>query len=309
MNAVGPTTTAAGSASPSWEEFRGDDRIFDNLTEISGFRLFCDIPPLIEFSDERRFGAAASRAYAVVAEAIRSAKFFRLENLTVQTTAGQSVRITYEDDVFDFRVTVSAQGQMLLERTGSTLDVFHVWYTRIGPHFWDMMNKLADALTETLGRRISINRAYFAFEFAFLDLAMAHPNNRRVLNYEIIGTLLKGLPDDQGALSEDQEVLKSAGRVDVTFSRWLKDGDFEWIERYELQAPANRGGERIECSFSYMGETQAREEGSPRTEFQPREFLERYDTAYGQFLRNRVMKRFLTDLMRGYSFRSVRSLG
>lgn len=300
------TPVSAAAHIPSWEEFAQGDRIFDALTEISRFRLFAQVPALIEFSSEIRFQEAASKIYSIVSEVVRNAGFFRLENLDIRSAPGRSIQVIYSDDVFDFMLEVQGSGTITLERSGSSLDVFHEWYVRLGPHFWDMMSKVTEALTESMGRRIFVSRAYFSFSFLLLDLALQHPQGRRVLNYEVMSRLLKGLPDDQGALSEAEDVFRSAGRVDVTFSRWLTDGPVEWVERYELQAPANRGGERIECDFSYIGETAGR--SNSRTDFKAQDFFERYDTAYGQFLRNRVIRRFLTDLMSGYSFRSVRSV-
>jgi hypothetical protein len=244
----------------------------------------------------------------VLAEAVGNAGFYRAHEIEVRTTANRTMSFVYQDDMFDFAVTIR-DGSITIDRDGSTFQAFHEWYKRIGPHFWDMVSKITEALTDATGRKVQISRAYFSYQFFLIDLWTGPGAGRRVQNSEVMGRLLRGLPDDNGQLSEDPSVLNSASRVDVTFSRRLYEGQREWIERYELQAPANRDGERIDCDFSYQGETTGRGPGNVRSEFNPKDFIERYDTAYGKFLRDRVITAFLKTLMKDYSFRSVRSLG
>jgi hypothetical protein len=115
--------------------------------------------------------------------------------------------------------------------------------------------------------------------------------------------VLRGVPGDDGGLTEDDQVLSTAGRLDVSLSRWVFIQERYRLERYVLEAPANKGGAGLWLQFSYGGETHTLDE--ERVRFDSDQFVAEGGHAYVTFLRDKALTRFLTSLLQDVPFRSA----
>lgn len=302
----GDEAVDVGSQRISWSDYRSDERIFDNLLDIRGFTLVLDLAPLPELASREVASALATGMYGVVLKAIEEAGFFQEDNLTIRSDTA-TASVVYGDDRYDFAVQVShspeesRQGQLAITRSGSRFEDFHRWYAAIAGQFPEMVKGVLSLLRDTTGREIRAFRGGFQFRFLLYDLRVGDAG-RPIRNSDVMRKLIRGVPDDDGALSESDNVVNSAGRIDVNLSRWVRLRDRWRLERYVIEAPANKEGAGLWLSFSYNGETYTL--GDSRIRFDLDPFLSEGGGAYVTFLRDKALGRFLTSLLQDTTFRS-----
>lgn len=291
-----------------WEDFRGNRPIFNNLVNIRRFALILDLAPIPELAESSVSSRLATSLYSLVLQAIEDAGFYQQEHLVIHSTSGIS-RVVYGDDRFDFEVTLShnpeensRQGQLTISRDGSLMSDFHSWYVAMSPQFSNIIDGSLRALGELTQRSIRAFRGAFQFRFLLHDFHVGDASVP-IRNYDIMGKLVRGVPGDDGRLSENPDVIRSAGRTDVALSRWVRAGDIPILERYTVEAPANKEGAGLWLNFSYNGETLSLAEA--REPFDLSKFIGLSQGAYVSFLRDKALGTFLAQLLADTSFRSA----
>lgn len=302
---AGPTDPAIRRL--TWDEFCGRRSVFRNLLDIRGFSLLLDVSPVPELADREVASRLATAMYGIVLKAIEEARFYQEDTLTLRSEPG-AAGIIYGDDRFDFAVQVThspeanRQGQLALTRTGSRLEDFHSWYVSLAPQFEDIVNGAMQQCRMISGRSIEAFRGAYQFRFLLHDFR-AGASQTKVRNSDLMKKLVRGVPDDDGQLSEDPSVIEAAGRIDVSLSRWVSIGDDRALERYNIEAPANKEGAGLWLQFSHGGETYSL--GAVREKFDLSRFLRQSGIAYTQFLRDKALDKFLANLLGDTSFRSA----
>jgi hypothetical protein len=285
-----------------WEDYTSKKKVFDSLTDINRFALVADIPPLPQVGESSFASLLSTGLYAAMEKAIGSAKFFNEDQLELISGPGNA-GVTYRDDRYDFALKVTSS-TLSIERSGSPFEDFHYWYTGLMPQMPALMATALDVLTKLADREFRMLRASYNFSFILHSLAHAE-SNRRMRNYEVMQKLIRGIPSDAGLLTEDEDVVRAAGRIDVNISRWVKEtGPWRRL-RYSAEAPANKEGAGLWLTFGYGGETYSDPDSRIRARFSHREFLGEWDRAYMQFLRDRAILGFLETLMRGVTFKTT----
>jgi len=293
-----------------WREYSEARPIFNNLSTIQSFSLLLDIPPSPEIARADVAGSIAAGFYGHVREAVKKAKFFADEELSLSADAG-TARVTYNDDRFDFAV-LAQDGNIMLQRAGSNMEDFHAFYGRLCEHLPEMMKGCLSTISEVPKRSCEITRGRYIFEFLIYDIRSTE-SNRPIRNSEVIGKVITVVPGDDGALSplSEPNTLTRIGRIDANVSRWVKAAHAGGmrLEVYRLEAPANKEGTALWAKFSYGGETYTVPNlgDKERVSFNGNHFLEEYENAYIGFLRNKALDRFLRSLMTGCSFKSSAS--
>src|SRR4051794_11623494 len=102
----------------TWDEYTAASRrIFDHLSAIRGFSLLLDTPPLPEIGKTENAAQIATRLYGPVRQAVDHSDFYSFDELSLSSSPG-AARVSYEDDRFDFTLTVR-DGHVALQRQGS----------------------------------------------------------------------------------------------------------------------------------------------------------------------------------------------
>jgi len=250
-NTVEPVQSKRGPI--TWAEYTaGAPSLFDGLHNIQEFALWCSIPPILEVQDAGFAAKLAMSLYAAVLDAIAAAHFFHEDALSIQSSPGQAT-VRYDDDRFDFSLSVG-DGQIFLRRAGSRFEDFHSWYVALGPQFAKLFTQVVEVLRTTADREFKIQRGYYTFKF-LLHALETRQTQRSARNTEIMSRLLRGIPDDSGRLSDGEDAMTSAGRIDTRISRWVRSRDAWRLERYDVEAPANKEGAGLWLEFTYLGET------------------------------------------------------
>jgi hypothetical protein len=287
-----------------WETYRAGRPIFDRLSDIRSFVVEFDIPPVPEINDGQFAARVATRMYKHVRDAINSAGFFANDELALRASAG-SASVLYGDDRYDFWVE-ARDGTIAIRRGGSRFEDFHRFYGALFMHVPLMVNEIRREIASATERECNLVRGAYIFEFLIHDIAKVSQRDVRIRNWEVMQSVITGIPGNDGVLSNDDSVQETAGRVDVSISRWVDTEAGKRLYRYSLEAPANKEGVALWARFSYGGETYASPSQPPqaRIPFNPDLFLAEYDRAYAHFLRDNAIGGLLTSLLDGYEFRT-----
>lgn len=290
----------------TWSAYRGDDHIFNQLTNINEFALIVDIPPVPEIADPVVASKMSSAIYDSLATAVGKAKFFSEDEIGL-VSGPNKCGATYNDDRFDFGLHLESS-RLVLHREGSRFKDFHEWYTSLMPHVPVLSSSVLDMLKTTTRRECKVLRAGFVFKFLLHDLIREGDKEEAARqNSEIMARLVRGVPSSSGRLSQEAKDVASTSRTDVNITRWVErqrgPQEPNWrLERYLVEAPANKRGAGLWLTFGYGGETYSLPDGNERIGFSGREFMSEWDTAYIDFLRDKAIAEFLATLTEGYTF-------
>lgn len=289
----------------TWDTYRSGFNIFDRLSDINEFALVADIPPVPELTDPATSSIMSRAVYDKAVTAIQEAKFFSEDELSL-VGGPNKCGVTYNDDRFDFSLRLEGS-RLMLRREGSQFPDFHEWYMSLMPQIPVLVSAVLGILHKVTEREYGILRAGFVFKFLLHDL---QKDGEKVKNSQIMSRLVKGVPSDSGRLSEEENIAGTTSRTDVNITRWVErersPGKWNWrLERYQVEAPANKHGAGLWVTLGYGGETYSPPDGKERVGFSGREFLAEWDTAYIDFLRNKAAGEFLATLTEGYTFKST----
>lgn len=287
--------------SRNWDLYRDGMSIFDSLANIQEFAFILDIPPVPEVSSSQWASSLATALYSSLIAAIDEAGFFHEDEVKLGVTPGRT-SLSYDDDRYDFTLTVSTN-TISIGRHGSKFRDFHDWYTAFTPRLPTLIAGVLDVLRSRTERECRVFRGAYNFHFLLHDL-QAHQSLNAVRNYEIMRKVVSGVPDNRGFLSEGDEAFRQASRIDVNMTRWAKLEQGWRLERYKVEAPANKEGAGLWLHFAYGGETYTDPATGKREPFEHRAFVAEYHSAYWDFLRDKAIQAFLTSLLRGYTFRT-----
>jgi hypothetical protein len=173
------------------------------------------------------------------------------------------------------------------------------------------MNGALQQVKEYTKRDCEVLRGAYVFEFLIYDIRTTTADHRRLKNSEVMSNIIMGVPGADGKLVKDEKLLADAGRVDASISRWVNAthaGGMR-LERYALEAPANKGRLGLWVRFSYAGDTYTVPESDDleRVKFNGTDFFEEHEDAYVGFLRNTAIEGFLGSLLNGYTFQTSAS--
>jgi hypothetical protein len=302
VGSVAATIPNAAGDFLSWAEY-ANAPIFTWLTNINSFSVSADIPPVFEINDRAFLARLGADVYQHMQDLVEAAKFFEPDQIHVREASNQ-LFIVYEDDRFDFALEI-LEDRIRIRRSGSSFDDFHQWFSAFNRGLPDFINKILETLKNLTSRKYTVQRASFSFGFILHSVKTIGSNPQLVRNTEIMKRLVRGLPDDDGTLSDSEDTLATAGRIDCNFSRWRRVRDQWRLERYNVEGPANKEGKSVWTTFQYGGETYADPRTQQRVAFQPTGFFSEGDVAYAEFLRERAIRTFLTSLLAGHSFEST----
>ncbi|GGR72424.1 hypothetical protein GCM10010169_15480 [Micromonospora fulviviridis] len=306
MNSDDAGWDATSEEMMSWERFSGRRSIFDKLLDINEFAVVAEIPPIPEVGEGGFAQELSSKVYPHVLSAIEKARFFNQSDLALSGMPGRA-GVVYQDDRYDFKVEIG-NDTILVRRDGSRMEDFHYWFLKFGDPLSALIAGCLDELKNLTGREFTIFRASFYFKFIVHSL-YAEGSKRRIRNSEVMRKLVKGLPNDSGQLSDEEEVFDTAGRIDVNISRWVRTSDqLLRLERYTVEAPANKEFAGLWFTFGYGGETYKSPNSRDREPFEHRKFFGEYEVAYGRFLRDKAILSFMSQIMSGIDFRSSASV-
>ncbi|MCP3973234.1 MAG: hypothetical protein GY720_01935 [bacterium] len=290
----------------SWQEFSSPS-IFANLGNISEFALSVELPKAFRWVDTSSAHRVAGRVYDELREVLVAAGFYRLESLKL-LVSDERVGARYEDDAFEFIVYFDSDGDLWLRRTGSSFERFHEWYTRLMPSVRGLVDRLLMAVADEtkydaeMKRELQPLRSQYRFKFVGYDFTKP-PSKEIQRNVAILTRLVAALPDEAGHLSDGvgNTQLEDFGRLDFSISRWDRSGRSPAREVYTVEGPANRRRTSLWFDFGYVGETYESADGG-REPFDPSAFLSEYEIPYVQFLRNRALSKFVSELTEGHVF-------
>ncbi|WP_369260146.1 hypothetical protein [Streptomyces sp. R35] len=294
----------------TWDSYHSGIDIFRMLTDVNEFALIADIPPVPELSDPVKASGMSSAIYDSVVTAVDSARFFSEDELTLMSGPSKC-GVAYNDDRFDFELQLD-NSRIMLHRQGSRFADFHDWYLSLMPNVKVLIASILEMLRKTTDREFKVFRAGFAFKFLLHDLKKFSGSplqEESVRNSYIMSRLVSGVPSDTGRLSRDEKFVSDTSRTDVNITRWVEvertPGQvLRRLERYAVEAPANKNGAGLWLTFGYSGETYSFPDGTGRIGFSHREFLDEWDTAYIDFLRDKAIKEFLATLTSDCGFRT-----
>jgi hypothetical protein len=283
----------------TFEQFKGQNPIFNRLNDIQNFALIVETPPFsLSDSDSLKI---MTLIYDHLRKVVSAANFFYEDQLRMRRGPDQ-ITIEYGDDRFSFSVSCRDRS-IVIERNGSHLRNFHDWYIALMPSAPSIITRVAEIMSLVTDQRVDILRASYQYNFLIYDI-IPENGSGNVRNSVIMQKLLKGYPDDSGIVTDTTEVLSSVARADVSITRWIRVDDNWRSVRFKVEAPSNKNGTGLWFTFEYRGESYTSPETGIREAFSPQHFLNDYEAAYTKFLRDTALARFMESLLKGYIFRS-----
>lgn len=299
-----------------FEEFRQGVNLIESggLDALNGFRLIVEFPQSHDLAlppELRRMFAA--RLYRNLAEVLESAELYDMNNLSVWWSEN-NINATYSEPSLAFSVEISSNLRLTIQRSGSSLKVFHAWYQTIMPFAQGLISRAGLDLTEILVSDYDLVplRAQYIFSIVAFDFQPTHGVDT-VTSHEILAPLLGQLPAESGRLSTlsthpNSSRDSSLARIDIKTSRIRYIApDMPIREIYNVEAPANQGYRGIWFDFTSVAESLSidrRRDGTFQPRIAPRiEFLlEHYEMPYVDFFRDRAVAGFMTDLFKNHNF-------
>jgi hypothetical protein len=209
---------------------------------------------------------------------------------------------------------MTTTNELILQRKGSSMERFYEWYRVVMPEIHRVYEKIR-AYLETLSvptngtrREILPARAGFIFKFVLHDFHEQRRGGHRLKNSALMSNMLNRVPGVDGHLVDlDETQLGSLGRVDLAVSRWVSAPGGSIREIYNTEAPGNLDYGTLWLDFHYVAETRG-EHGGKRYEPDYSAFLRRYDHPISDFLRDRALDGFLSDLTSDVAFKATPGL-
>ncbi|MFG1645506.1 hypothetical protein ACGFMK_34930 [Amycolatopsis sp. NPDC049252] len=291
-----------------WEKY-AHLPIFEHLSSINYFQLSVQFPRFRAWSSADQMHGVADCLYEEAYELLTRSKLYRYDELR-RTTGSHFVGVHYEDADTDFHLELTTGAELILRRQGSSMERFYQWYMRIMPEVHKLYVKVREYL-ERLSvplRDIGPARAGFVFRFILYDFRTVGRASEPVKNSTILGSSLAKVPGVDGKLLDlGSSRLGDLGRIDLAVSRWIDAPGGSVREIYKVEAPGNLDYGALWVEFTYIAET--RDDSSGKRQ-QPdfSEFLRRYDHPVTDFLRDRALNGFLSDLTSHVSFNSTPGL-
>ncbi|MGC9667517.1 hypothetical protein ACNTMW_13280 [Planosporangium sp. 12N6] len=290
-----------------WDVFRAPD-IFECIDSIHRFALEVQYPQFTHWESTTSMSGVHDALYEEVYELLSRTGLYRYDSLE-RASDSDSVRVEYNDADQGFAVVFTRGNQLRLERTGSSFRRFFDWYKLILPG----VAKVEAALREELERLCSrderrhIEPARASYHFAFIlhDFSQGRSRANRVRNSHVLRRALTHVPSGDGGLVElsDKEI-PDLGRIDLAVSRWQDGPSGPVREIYDIQAPGNRDYGTVWIYLTYVAESRLEAE-PPRQQPDFDMFLQRYDYPLVEFVRERALARFITEMTDGLLFRST----
>jgi hypothetical protein len=291
-----------------WEKY-ADLPIFEHLGSINSFQLSVQFPRFRAWSSSDQMHAVADCLYEEAYELLTRAELYHYDELR-RTTGSNSVGVHYDDPDTEFHLELTTGAELVLRRQGSSMERFYQWYMRIMPEVHKLYVKVREYLEQLSVplRDIGPARAGFVFRYVLYDFRTMGRASEPVKNSTIIGASLAKVPGADGTLLDlDSSQLGDLGRIDLAVSRWITAPGGNVREIYKVEAPGNLDYGALWVEFAYLAETRDDSSGKRR---QPdfSEFLRRYDHPVTDFLRDRALNGFLSDLTSRVSFDSTPGL-
>jgi hypothetical protein len=300
---------------PAFPAF-ADAAIFHNLANIHSFSLVVELPKLYQFHSATLGDFLVGRMYDEVARAVEAASFYAYDRLK-PIRSDYRVGVAFEDDDFAFTAAVDSDGDIVISRSGSSFRRFHEWYVRLMPSLESLISRVIAAVVEIGNatqrrdpekalemRDVTPVKVVYTFGFIAYDFRRP-PSDAVERNAAIMTRLLGVVPQNDGHLVAvprgNAAALEQYGRLDVGLSRWSDNPGGKARENYTVQAPSNRSHSSIWFYFSYTGETFQAPDGT-RHVFDASDFLKHFEIPYAEFLRDRALGGFLTDLTESFVF-------
>lgn len=291
--------------------------MFSGLEHINGFSVRVDFPRFIGKEASELRDRWVDRLYSELYAVCKSTGLYAHDRIVRFASEGEGEEsqagVAYEDDPFEFRISVTSEQALHIVRKGSTFERFYSWYTLVMPHLSNFILAVQQEyeafLREKRGTEFSIAPSFAAYRYSFILYDFTIPLNggrrKKVRNTELLRQVLTHVPGSDGALVElSNETAKELGRVDVSISRWNTVGDNRIRQLYGIEAPANRDYGALWLNFSYIAET-SDSEVLPRKAADMEPFLQRPDLPLNDFLQIDCISNFLGTLMKDTTFRST----
>jgi len=287
--------------------------IFEHLTAINVFQLGVQFPQFRSWTDGSQMQVLADGIYEEAYELLGRAGLFRFDQLK-RTSSPNSVGVRYEDADNDFILEISTRNELVLLRTGSSMQRFYEWYRRIMPEVHTLYERVRSRLealskpADDTTRDITPARAMFVFKFVLHDFTQLARGSATVKNSSLMKAALSKVPSSDGTLTDlNDDQLGDLGRVDVAVSRWVMAPGGDIRELYRAEAPGNLDYGTLWLEFHYIAETRDDMQGK-RSQPDFSQFLQRYDHPVSDFLRDRALHGFLADLTDGTAFKATPGL-
>lgn len=292
----------------SWEKY-SDIAIFEHLGSINYFVLTIQFPRFRAWSGTEQMHSMADCLYEEAYELLTRSELYRYDKLR-RTTGSGHVGVHYEDADTDFHLELTTNAELVLRRQGSSMKRFYEWYMRIMPEVHKLYVKVREYL-ESMSvplRDVRPARAGFNFRYVLYDFKSNGRGSMRVKNSTLIGASLSKIPGPDGRLLQlNGHELGDLGRIDLAVNRWVNAPGGHIREIYNVEAPGNLDYGTLWLEFTYIAETRDDAAGK-RHEPDFSEFLRRYDHPVTDFLRDRALSGFLSDLTSGVEFKSTPGL-
>lgn len=302
-------------------EYQRDTSITSQVTAINTFNFSVfyqndQIIPKKPVAED-----VATKGFEILNEVLRTSKFHRLHDLTVETQAfGKRGKIDSEKPIVTFTLDHDKMGckcalfddRLSITRPDSSFENFYEWYRRIMPHAARIESTFRQIVENSSHRSMEVVQSQFEFTINFGDFLYTGTRGpAEPRNVDILRALIPSLPDEQGEMRE--LTRHEFYRLDLTLARLerFKDGKVRnaW---YFMEAPFNENGRYLvfRCQLRNAStELPGTDRHKPAdiSVFDP-DFSNDYRMALEEFLRDRALEGIAARLFETWKFDTPRRI-
>jgi hypothetical protein len=248
------------------------------------------------------------KALAHINEVLRASGIHGLDDLKCEELKGDSTgfKFKHSHDRYGFVLEVG-DDFFRLSRGSSKMQDFLTWYFMFMPFASDLYESICSEIEKETEKKIHASKTLFGFHFYLTDFKHGNLNKR---NIDALGRIVRDLPETSAKI-DDGAGFDDITRVNIHISKQEAIAGKVRNCWYRLEAPLNDSGQYLNAQFEMRGSDVdvLGDDGIVfRTAGFDRSSLLDHRLALEVFLKEHALKRFLSSVVDGWSFSTVRGL-
>lgn len=285
---------------PDFSKFDGAKAFAYRVESVNAFWITAEFPAISDWDDQKLRSKLQDRLHDDVTNLLRTAEFFS-ESQIEQSKAADHFAISYNDDIFDFKI-FCYQNRIVVQKSGIQWLKFHHWFFAAVPSFKTVIDSLLSVMSKDLGRSQVITRSSFHLRFVLHDF---QDGGRTMKNYEVMRKLITKIPRADGAITDIVAEYAEISRADYKVNCWDgENADERRLLSYSVEAPANREYAGLWFDFHYGSGTYSDPETGRREWVDPAGILDEYARVY-DFFWKKAVNSFMNSLVGNLSFKTT----
>lgn len=306
---------------PSYEDYVLGQGILEQIEHIHQFKFTVTYQQTGAIATQAAQDALTAEGYDVLNDLLEAAEIHNLHVLSARASRSKSdLPGDANDPLLEFHFAHDSQhcrfqfyeDRFCIRRTSSSFREFYDWYCNVMPDAFRIEMTLRQIVQRATSRPLRPVQSVHEFVFNFCSFRKPSvrgnsEDEQEARNMDVLAGIIPQLPDHGEMVNLDKQQFY---RVDLTVSKHELIGGADRNVWYYIEAPFNRNGRFIVFTAQMRNtSTEILEHGQVvgTNPFDP-DFGADYRLALLDFLRDKALDGFASQLLQGWRFSTERNL-